>query len=160
MVRATLDFKSNYSLSVESVVRGHHVNKETWNPYKVEKLMCNHNKREEAKIFEDHAVGTYKVIRLVDHVAIEKRNNQIFSEVNDERKLKNGLVVLYIYHVNGNKKHIETFLKEKNKLKIGKRYIWASRYQKFEKGYFCKSTFLIQFLYIYVNLYKEETSFV
>ena len=120
MVRATLDFKSNYSLSVESVVRGHHVNKETWNPYKVEKLMCNHNKREEAKIFEDHAVGTYKVIRLVDHVAIEKRNNQIFSEVNDERKLKNGLVVLYIYHVNGNKKHIETFLKEKNKLKKGK----------------------------------------
>ena len=51
MVRATLDFKSNYSLSVESVVRGHHVNKETWNPYKVEKLMCNHNKREEATVY-------------------------------------------------------------------------------------------------------------
>ena len=130
MVRATLDFKSNYSLSVESVVRGHHVNKETWNPYKVEKLMCNHNKREEATIFEDHVVGTYKVIRFVGHVAIElsflvckfieNRNNQIFAEVNEERKLKNGLVVLCIYHVNGNKKPIETFLKEKNKLKKGK----------------------------------------
>ena len=37
----------------------HHVYKETWNPYKVEKLMRNHDKRGEAEIFEDHAVGTY-----------------------------------------------------------------------------------------------------
>ena len=50
-------FKNNYSLSVESVIRGHHVYKETWNPYKGEKLICNYDKREEAKIFEDYAVG-------------------------------------------------------------------------------------------------------
>ena len=56
--RATLlAFKNNYSLSVESVIRGHHVYKETWNPYKGEKLICNYDKREEAKIFEDYAVG-------------------------------------------------------------------------------------------------------
>ena len=52
--------------------------------------MCNHDKREEAKIFEDHAVGTYKDSRLVGHVPIElsvlfckfieKRSNQIFAE--------------------------------------------------------------------------------
>ena len=59
MARATVDFKNNYSLSVESVTRGHHVHKETWNPHKEEKLMCNHEKREEAEIFEDRTVGTY-----------------------------------------------------------------------------------------------------
>ena len=75
MVRATLAFKNNYSLSVENVMqnecRGHHVYKETWNPYKGEKLMCNHDKREQAKIFEDYAVGTYKDSRLVNHIPIE-----------------------------------------------------------------------------------------
>ena len=85
MARATLALKNNYSLSVESVVIDYHVYKETWNLYKGEKLMCNHDKREETKIFKDHAVGTYKNSRLVDHVPIklsflfckfiEKRNN-------------------------------------------------------------------------------------
>ena len=56
--RATLAFKNNYSLSVASVIRDHHVYKETWNPYKGEKLMCYYDKQEEAKTFEDHAVGT------------------------------------------------------------------------------------------------------
>ena len=58
MAKATLAFINNYSMSLESVIRGHHVHKETWNPYKGEKLMCNHDKREEAKISEDHAVDT------------------------------------------------------------------------------------------------------
>ena len=66
-----LAFKNNYSLSVASVIRGHHVHKETWNLYKREKLMCNHDKREEAKIFEDHAVGTYQGSHLVGHVPIK-----------------------------------------------------------------------------------------
>ena len=92
--------------------------------------MYNHDKREEAKIFEDHAVGTYKDSRLVGHVPIEqsflfckfmeKRNNQIFAEVNGGWKLENGLVVPCIYHVNGNKKHTETFLEEITRLKKGK----------------------------------------
>ena len=34
MARATLAFKNNYLLSVESVIRGHHVYKETWNSIK------------------------------------------------------------------------------------------------------------------------------
>ena len=130
MARATLAFKNNYSLSVESVIRGHHVYKETWNPYKGEKLMCNHGKREQAKIFEDHAVGTYKHDCLVNRIPIEpsllfckfidKRNSQIFADVNGGRKLENGLVVPCIYHANGNRKHIETFSEEVNKLKKGK----------------------------------------
>ena len=92
--------------------------------------MYNHDKREEAKIFEDHAVGTYKDSRLVGHVPIEqsflfckfmeKWNNQIFAEVNGGWKLENGLVVPCIYHVNGNKKHTETFLEEITRLKKGK----------------------------------------
>ena len=71
--------------------------------------MCNHGKQEEAKIFQDHAVGTYKDSCLVGHVpielssllykVIEEKNNQIFAEVNSGRKLENGLVVPGIYHV-------------------------------------------------------------
>ena len=92
MTRAKLAFKSNHSLSVEGVTRGDHAYKETWNPYKGRKLMCNHGKREEDKIFEDHAVGTNKDSRLVRNVPIElsllfckfieKRNNQISAQVN------------------------------------------------------------------------------
>ena len=132
--------------------------------------MCNHDKREEAKIFEDLAVGTYQDGRLVGHVPmelsflfckfIEKRNNQIFAEVNGGRKLENGLVVPCIYHVNGNKKHIETFSEEINKLKKGKAIHTNIKISEIRKGTFCKYTSLVQFLYLYVNMYKEETSFV
>ena len=90
--------------------------------------MCNLDKQEKAKIFEDHAVGSYKNSRLVGHVPIElpflfckfieKKKNRIFAEVNNRRKLENGLVVPCIYHVNGNKKHVETFSEEIHKLKI------------------------------------------
>ena len=70
--------------------------------------MCNHHKREEAKIFEDHAVSTYQDSCLVGHVPmelsilfcqfIEKRNNQIFAEV-----------APCIYHVNGSKAYRNIF---------------------------------------------------
>ena len=126
METATLAFKNNYSLSVESVISGHQVYKETWNLYKAEKLMCNHDKRQKAKIFEDHAVDAYKDSCLVSHVSIElsflfrkfieKRNKQIFAEVNSE----NGLALPSIYRINGNKNHIETFSEELNNLKKGK----------------------------------------
>ena len=115
------------------MIIGHHIYKETWSPYNGEKSMCNHDKLEEAKIFEEYAVGTNKYSRLVCHVLIqlsflfckfiEKRNNQIFAEVNGGRKLANGLVVPCIYHVNENKNHIKTFSEEINKLKKGKQYI-------------------------------------
>ena len=111
------------------MIRGHHVYKETWNPYKGERLKCNHDKRKEGKNFEDHAVGTYQDSHSAGHVPIElsflfckfieKRNNQIFAEVNGRRKLENGLAIPCIYHVNGNKKHIETFSEEINKFKKG-----------------------------------------
>ena len=65
LARVSLTFKNNYLLLVESVIRGHHVYKEARNPYRGEKLMCNHDKRQEAKIFEDHGLCTYKDSRLV-----------------------------------------------------------------------------------------------
>ena len=94
---------------------------------------------------------------------IEKRNNQIFAEVNGGRKLENGLVVLCIYHVNGNEKHIETLSEEINKLKKGKAIhvnikISEIRTGKFLKIHFFGSIFV--YIYIYVVMYKEETSFV
>ena len=86
--------------------------------------MCIHDKREEAKIFEDHVVATYKDSPLIGHVLFQsnyflfckfigKRNNQVFAEVNSGRELVSGLVVPCIYHVNENKKHIELFLEER-----------------------------------------------
>ena len=115
MTRATLVFKSNYSRSAKSVIRGYHTYKKT----NVHSLQTR-----EVKIFEDHAVATYKDSRLVGHVPFQqnyflfckfigKRNNQIFAEVNGGIKLVNGLVVPCIYHVNENKKHIELFLEER-----------------------------------------------
>ena len=72
--------------------------------------MCIHDKREEAKIFEDHAVVTYKDSPLIGHVPFQsnyflfckfigKRNNQVFAEVNSGTELVNDLVVPCIYHV-------------------------------------------------------------
>ena len=108
--------------------------------------MCNHDKREEVKIYEDHAVGFYKDNRLVGHVPIElcflfckfieKRNIQISAEVNGGRKLGNGFVVPCIHHVNGNKKHIETFSEEINKLKKGKAIHMNIKISEIRKGTF------------------------
>ena len=166
MARKTLSFKNN-SLSVESVIRGHHVYKETWNLYKGGKLMCNHDKREEEKI---SAVGTYKDSRLVDAVPIElsflfckfikKRNNKIFAEVNGGRKQEYGLIVPCIYHEYGNKKHIKTFSEEINKLKKGKAIHMNIKISEIGKRTLSKYTLLVQLVYIYVNMYNEETSFV
>ena len=135
--------------------------------------MCNHEKWEEAKIFENQLVGTYKDSCSVSHVWIElsfllykfiaTRNDQIFAEVNSGRKLENGIVVPCIYHVNGNEKHIETFLEGINKLKKGKAIHMNMNIKVSE---IWKGTFLLIhffgsiFVRIYVNMYKEETSFI
>ena len=70
------------------------------------------------KYLKTMLLALIKISRLVGHVPIElsflfckfieKRNNQVFAEVNGGRKLENGLVAPCIYHVNGNKKHTET----------------------------------------------------
>ena len=124
--------------------------------------MCSHDKREEAKIFEDHAVGTYQDSRLVGHVPIElsflfckfieKRNNQIFAEVKGGRKLKNGLAVPCIYLVNGNKKHIETFSEEINKLKKGKAIHMSIKTSEIRKGTFLSIHFFGS-IFVYICKY-------
>lgn len=146
MARTTQRFKCDYTLSVESVIRGHHVYKEMWNPSKGEKLKCMHDTREEAKIFDDYAVGTYKDERLVGHVPIEfsflfckfveKKNNEIFAEVSGSRKLENGLVVPATYRIIGNKKHVETFNEEMKKLKNGKAIYMNINISDIKKGTF------------------------
>ena len=85
--------------------------------------MCIHDKREEAKISEDHGVATYKDSPLIGHVPFQsnyflfckfigKRNNQIFAEVNSGRELVSGLVVPCIYHVNEIKSILNYFWKK------------------------------------------------
>ena len=58
-----------------SVIRGHHVYQSIWTPAKGEILKCRHDQRDEAKIFDDYAVGLYKTEedgkQLVGHVPIK-----------------------------------------------------------------------------------------
>ena len=68
--------------------------------------------------------------------SIEKRNKQIYAEVNGGRKLENGLDVPCIYHLNENKKHIETISKEINKLKKGKAIHMNAKISEIRKGTF------------------------
>lgn len=132
MARTEKRFLNTYAIDIHSVIRGHHVYKDIWKPIIGEKLICKPDKREEAKIFDDYAVGICEGKRneLVGHVPIElsflfftfikKVNNEIFAEVKGGRKLENGLVIPVVYHVRGNQKHVKTFLEEIEKLKEGK----------------------------------------
>ena len=75
MARTEKSFCVKFSLDVCSVIRGHHVYKSIWTPAKGEILKCRHDQQDEAKIFDDYAVGLYKTEedgeQLVGHVPIE-----------------------------------------------------------------------------------------
>ena len=130
--------------------------------------MCNYDKREEAKIFEDYADGMiaqsvmFQSNYLFCFVNLASREiTKYLLQVSGGRKQGNGLVVPCIYHVNGNKKHIETFPEQINKLKKGKAIHMNIKIPEIRKGtFFVNALFLFNFcIYIYVNTYKEETSF-
>ena len=60
----------------------------------------------------------------------------MFAEVKGGRKLENCLVLPCIYHVNGNKKHIQTFSEEINKLKKRKAIHMNIKISEIRKGIF------------------------
>ena len=120
---------------MESVIRGHHVYKTMWTPKTGEKLFYRHDELEEAKQFDNYAVGIYKIKEqeeiLFGHVPIEfsylfnkfieKDGNKIDVQVRRGRQLENGLVVPPTYFVCGhNKNLVEIFLDEAKKRQRGK----------------------------------------
>ena len=71
-----VDFEMVYKLIFESAIRGHHVYKATWNPEVSEQLECHEDTRKEAKDYDEHAVGLFKISSregkktIVGHVPI------------------------------------------------------------------------------------------
>ena len=105
-----VDFEMAYKLKFESVIRGHHVYKAVWNPEVGEKLECYEDTRKEAKDYDKHSVGIFKLSSekgkktLVGHIPIElsslidyflkaEETNRVIAEVTGKRKRAVGLVV-------------------------------------------------------------------
>ena len=105
-----------YETKFTSVIRGHHAYKAQWTPVIGVKLVCKNDKREEAKPYDDFAVGLYKDAKdssggsdvLVGHVPIElshvvctflnaEDSNEGDAEVIGKRTLENGVVVPAIF---------------------------------------------------------------
>ena len=128
-VENACSFVMFYETKFTSVIRGHHVYKARWTPVIGEKLVCKNDKREEAKAYDDFAVGLYKDGKdssgssdvLVGHVPIElshlictflnaEDSNEGNAEVIGKRTLENGLVVPAIYSLRTRNKNISDVL--------------------------------------------------
>ena len=94
-----------YVIDFPTVIRGHRIYKTDWTPAKGEILICQKDDREEAKLYDEHAIGIYQNDSLlVGHVPIElsfiiccflraHNKNSLLVRVTGPRKLENGLVV-------------------------------------------------------------------
>ena len=124
-VEGVPNWKIQYEIVFESVIRGHHIYKNLWTSNLGESLPCYKDDRAEAKEFDEHAVGVYKNEKtLVGHVPIElsflmnmflkaNKDNGIIAEVNGGRKRENGFVVPCLYKCRSkNKKIAEILIKE------------------------------------------------
>ena len=65
----SMTFDKRFCLEFLSVARGHHIYKKIWTPVKGEKLASTYDSREEAKLYDDYAVGIY----LDEGEGIEKK---------------------------------------------------------------------------------------
>ena len=77
-----ISFVKLHCCEFETVAHGHHIYKRVWKPEIGEKLECKNDTRQEAKIYDDYAIGIYKSIpsagssqlsqkELVGHLLIE-----------------------------------------------------------------------------------------
>ena len=100
-----IDFEMVYNVEFESVIRGHHIYKDTWNPVIGENLECKSDKRKKAMLHDANSLGIYNLEGdLVGHVPVELSNlltnflkaditNNLSATVVDKRKKEKGLVV-------------------------------------------------------------------
>ena len=54
-----VEFRKCFRLDFATVARGHHIYKKVWKPVVGETLLCHHDEREEAKLYNDYAIGIY-----------------------------------------------------------------------------------------------------
>ena len=95
------NWKFEFEIQYEFVIRGHRVYKSRWTPTLGKKLTCHEDKRKEAKEVDEYAIGMYMEAR---HVLVELLfliymflnafdQNEVKARVAGSRKLENGLVV-------------------------------------------------------------------
>jgi hypothetical protein len=101
------------SLSIDSVIRGHHVSKRHWTPRLGEKLIVE---REPTNAFDKHAVAVLSGSTVVGHIPREKSHvswhfllhgGTITAEVIGKRKFGKGLEVPCRYTFIGKKKLVQ-----------------------------------------------------
>ena len=113
MARSNPTFSTHdmlYKIEFTCPVRGHHIYKDCWAPVIGEKLYCKPDPREEARTYDKHALGVYKLVEgehvLVCHAPIElsrlltfflttdnEKRKDLKAEVVGKRKREIGLVV-------------------------------------------------------------------
>ena len=54
------EWRLQYDIDFESVVRGHHIYKTVWKPEIGERLVCKKDDRKEAALYDENAIGAYK----------------------------------------------------------------------------------------------------
>ena len=70
------EFRIMYQIKFQSLIRGHHVYKNVWSPYKGETLIAQPDNRDEAQENYKYTVGIYKKNddgskELVGHASVE-----------------------------------------------------------------------------------------
>ena len=122
------EFRIMHERKFQSLLRGHHVYKNVWNPYKGEILIAEPDNRDEAQENDKYAVGIYKKNddgskKLVGHAPVEfssllyhflqaSTENCINVEVIGKRKREVGLIVPAKYNAFTRNKKIAVVLDE------------------------------------------------
>ena len=73
------EWRLQYDIDFESVVRGHHIYKTMWKPEIGERLVCKKDDRKEAALYDENAIGVFKQLEvdqkpefiLVGHLPME-----------------------------------------------------------------------------------------
>ena len=102
------EWRLQYDIDFESVVRGHLIYKTVWKPEVGERLVCKKEDRKEAALYDENAIGVYKQLEvnqkpefiLVGHLPMElsflmhsilksRDDNILTAEVTGARKRVN-----------------------------------------------------------------------
>ena len=103
------EWRLQYDIDFESVVRGHHIYKTVWKPEIGERLVCKKDDRKGAALYDENAIGVYKQLEvdqkpefiLVGHLPMElsflmhsflksRDDNILIAEVIGARERENG----------------------------------------------------------------------
>ena len=132
-----ISFVKQYCCEFESVARSHHIYKKVWKPVVGDKLKCKHDTREEAKLYDEFAVGIYRLSdsssqdeELVGHLPIElllllcksltHEGCALEFSLTEARFLKDGLVVPGHYTAFSNKQNMVSILHQELEQKVEK----------------------------------------